>query len=409
MLRTAVQVRLEHHEHAPGTRVGKGEQRRLDFHGMMGIVVHHRDALYPVQHLETSLQSPVCRQGRHGPLDGYFEIIGHADGRQGVEQVALARLRQYQSTGRNIPHVHLGGNAPTLRYHLVGPDTGMPGKPIGDQPAPQRSTYSAYARVVRAHEYRPVHGHEMGEGDEGFITGLLRTVVLQVVSIYRSDHGYLRGQGMERSIVFIGFHDHPGAASTPHVGSVFRHDPAYCGGRVQAGGGEHPDDHGRRRSLSVGARHGDALRPAHQRAEQVRAGDGKLAPPAGGRELGIVRRYGGRVYDQIGPRRVIGLVAAEDGSAENAKTFRQRRTPEIRPAYFVSVIKHQLTQSAHSDSADTDEMHAAACKQRLTPVSHTGVSVDGRSFWKYSAGSLCSSCRTAARNLRNSERGAAAP
>ena len=99
---------MEYDEHAPGSRVRQGEQRRLDFDGMVGIVVHHLHALNPAEYFETSPQSPVIRQGRQGPLDGYFEVIGHTDGRQGVDQVAFAGLRQNQSAGRNVPHGYFG-------------------------------------------------------------------------------------------------------------------------------------------------------------------------------------------------------------------------------------------------------------------------------------------------------------
>ena len=214
---------------------------------------------------------------------------------------------------------------------------------------------------------------------------------------------------MERTIVFVGFHDHPRSAAAPDVGSVLRHDPAYDSGRIQARGGQYVYDHRRRGRLAVGARHGDASCPAHQNAEQFGAADRTNAKPTGRFEFRIVLRNGGRVHDQVRTRRVARVVAVEDGRSETAEPVRQLRLPQVRSAHFVSGFQHQFSQTAHSDSAYADEMRVTACNIRILPISHIAVSGTGTSFWKRSAISRCSSCRKAARTRHSSEREAEAP
>ena len=224
---------------------------------------------------------------------------------------------------------------------------------------------------------------------------------------------------MKRTIVFIGFNDHPRSAAVPDVGSVLRHDPACGGGRIQARGGQYVYDHRRCGRLAVGARHGDASCPAHQYAEQFGAADRTHAKPTGRFEFGIVLRNGGReqarmlsarrVHDQVRPRRIARVVAVEDGRSETAEPVRQLRSPQVRSAHFVSKFEHQFSQTAHSDSAYADEMRVTACNVRILPISHIAVSGTGTSFWKRSAVSRCSSCRKAARTRHSSEREAEAP
>ena len=249
-----------------------------------------------------------------------------------------------QRVSRDVDGPHLG-----LGAHAVAHDA-----PILDTP-----DQGLHLGMVHAEGSNTVKGDVLDEGLVGPPHGVEVAVELHVLTVDIGDHGGDCRQLHETAVGFVGLHDHPPACAEPRVGAVGIDDAAVDDSGVQPGAVEHGCDNRGRGRLAVRAGHrhrplqphklGQHFGPAHH-------GDVALA---GGHDLDVVLADGRRDHEHRHVVDGLRTVTTGNWNAQRAQPAHRRALGDVAALDAVAEVVHDLSNAAHADPADADEMNSA--------------------------------------------------
>ena len=368
---------LHNRNHLPARGGACGAQHRRDLHGMMAIIIEDHGAVPVARTGEAPLDAAKARKPRAYGLHRHPQLIGHRDGRRGVEGVVMARHGQHDilqiggARGFPIAHQHIEPAYATRQLHIEQTHIRLGIFAIGDDaPILDAAHQLLHRGMVEAHDGEAIEGQILHQGAEGLLHGVEGLEVIEMLGVDIGDDGDVGGQLQEGAVAFIRLHHHPLALAKAGIGAIGVDDAAIDDRGIKAALVEQGRHHGGGRGLAMGARDGDTLLEAHEFGEHFGAAHHRQAPLARAHQFRIVAADGGGDHDHGGLAEIGGVVPDEDRGALVAQALHIGAVAGVRALHLVTEIEQDLRDAGHADAADADEMNGA----KLTREFHAVVS-----------------------------------
>ena len=309
-------MRLKDDEQPAAGGTGGGDHRG-DLGGVMAVVVDHHDAPAFTAHLESPLGAGEFREGGGNARERDLELDADRHGAERIEQVVPARHGDGHLAERLAHAVHQAADGAArgerLELHVVCGDIGlarMPRlrQPISDHAPAGPGNQRTHRLVVCAEDRGAVERHLVDELQEGVVQRLPAAVSVHVLAVDVGHERDRRRERQERTVAFVGLHDHRRAPAQAGVASEGAEPAADHRRRIEPGPLEHQRHHRGGGGLAVRAGDRDAVAKPHQLREHFRARDHRDAPPPRLQQLGIVLTDRRRHHDHVGGADMRGVV-----------------------------------------------------------------------------------------------------
>ena len=201
-----------------------------------------------------------------------------------------------------------------------------------------------HARIIAADHVEAVKGNLVHEADEGFVNGLLISVMVQMIPVHVGDDVDDRQQAEEGAVGLVRLRDEILALPEPGVCAVGIDPPPDDHGGIELGGVEDGGGQGSGGSLAVRPGNGNAGAQAHELGEHLGAGDDRNPLPARGDHLGVVFAHRARLDEHVDVAHVLGGMADMDVRAEPAQPPHDGTVRHIRAVHLIAEVEAALRQ-----------------------------------------------------------------
>ena len=335
-------MRLKQQHQAPlGPDLARRLQGRLQFPGMVAVIVHQQGpALAPTQFADP-LESPpdpleFRQRTGHGRLvNAHFRGDRHR--RQGIEHIVAAghveaQIQRLPPTRKMRPET----SAETVGADVADPEVRIRMLAVGNHRPAQQRNQGSDLRIVQTQHGLAVERQVVQKFDEGLPqTPEIAAIGGHMVGVDIGDDGDHRLQVEETGVALVRLgHQIMTRAQTGMTAVGVQPSADHIGGIQTALGQQRSHERGRRR-LPMGARDGDAETETHQFRQHLRAGNHRDARLAGRGDLRVVVADGRRRDHHLGIGDPARIVSPVDSGAEFRQALGHGIAAQIRSADLI--------------------------------------------------------------------------